>query len=337
MAFTFELDSRGYLKKRESFNLEYKQNFQLGDNILKYIKTLVGMANNKGGQIIFGVQNSPHIPTGMTNMKLHEIDPKEIDSRIREYFAPGIKWNVAFQDFQGKPFGMVSVEEASAKPIVCKKNKLEVLREGAIYYRYRGETKEIEYPELNRILEDEREKERILWMKHIERISMVGPRNVHILDRYNGEISYGDKKVLLDKSLIDQLTFIREGHFTEKEGEGCPTLKLVGTIEGLIDVDNAAIDPNAMYPLTTKELQVKLGLNSYQMQAIIFCLDLKNKPKRHTEIKQGTKSNPIHKYSNSVFDVIQKLMEQRGRDSYIQECIHKYKRRPVEKKNKKRR
>ena len=98
MAFTFELDSRGYLKKRESFNLEYKQNFQLGDNLLKYIKTLVGMANNKGGQIIFGVQNSPHIPTGMTNMKLHEIDPKEIDSKIREYFAPGIRWNVAFQE-----------------------------------------------------------------------------------------------------------------------------------------------------------------------------------------------------------------------------------------------
>jgi hypothetical protein len=270
-------------------------------------------------------------------MKLHEIDPKEIDSKIREYFAPGIRWNVAFQDFQGKPFGMLSVEEASAKPIVCKKNKLEVLREGAIYYRYRGETKEIEYPELNRILEDEREKERILWMKHIERISMVGPRNVHILDRYNGEITYGDKKVLMDKSLLDQLTFIREGHFTEKEGEGCPTLKLVGTIEGLIDVDNAVIDPNTMYPLTTKELQDKLGLNSYQIQAIIFCLDLKNKPKRHTEIKQGTKSNPIHKYSNSVFDVIQKLMEQRGRDSYIQECVQKYKSRPIEKKDKKRR
>ena len=42
MAFTFELDIKGYLKKRESFNLEYKQNFQLGDNLLKYIKTLVG-------------------------------------------------------------------------------------------------------------------------------------------------------------------------------------------------------------------------------------------------------------------------------------------------------
>ena len=88
MAFTFELDARGYLKKRESYNLEYKQNFQLGDNLLKYIKTLVGMANNKGGQIIFGVQDSPHVPLGMTNQRLNDLDPKDIDVKIREYFSP---------------------------------------------------------------------------------------------------------------------------------------------------------------------------------------------------------------------------------------------------------
>lgn len=331
MAFTFELDNKGYFKKRESYNLEYKQNFQLGDNLLKYIKTLVGMANNKGGQIIFGVQDSPHIPKGMTNNKLNETDPKDIDARIREFFSPEIRWNVAIQDFQGELFGMLSVEEATIKPIVCKKSKSDILREGAIYYRYRGETKEIEYPELNRILEKEREKERLLWIKHIEKISMVGPRNVHILDKYNGEISFGDRKVLLDKSLINQLTFIREGHFTEKEGEGCPTLKLVGTIEGLIDVDNAAIDPNAMYPLTTKQLQEAIGVNMHQMQAIIFCLDLKNKPKRHTEIQQGTKSNSIHKYSTSVIEVINNLMKQRGRDAFISECVGKYKNRPITK------
>ena len=337
MDFSFELDNRGYLKKRESINLEYKQNFQLGDNLLKYIKTLVGMANNKGGQIIFGVQDSPHKPIGMTNQKLHETDPKEIDSRIREYFSPEIKWNVVVQEFHGAYFGVLSVEEANVKPIVCKKNKSDILREGAIYYRYRGETKEIEYPELVQILDKEREKERILWMKHIERISMVGPRNVHILDKYNGEISIGERKVLLDKSLIDQLTFIREGHFTEKEGEGYPTLKLVGTIEGLIDVDNAVIDPNAMYPLTTKELQLKLDVNSYEMQAIIFYLDLKNKPKRHTEIKQGTKSNSIHKYSTSVVDIVKKIMKQRGREAYINECIQKYKQRQIIRNTKKKR
>ena len=84
MAFSFETDSKGYLKKRESFNLEYKQNFQLGDNLLKYIKTLVGMANNKGGQIVFGIKDSPHILLGLSNNKLSETDPKVIDIKVRE-------------------------------------------------------------------------------------------------------------------------------------------------------------------------------------------------------------------------------------------------------------
>ena len=39
MQFLFDLDSKGYLKRRESAILEYKQNFQKGDNLLKYLKT----------------------------------------------------------------------------------------------------------------------------------------------------------------------------------------------------------------------------------------------------------------------------------------------------------
>lgn len=325
MAFTFELDNKGYLKKRESNNLEYKQNFQLGDTILKYIKTLVGMANNKGGQIIFGVQNRPHFPIGMSNSRMHDIDPKDIDTRIREYFSPEIKWSIGFQDFCGKSFGMLSVEESSIKPIVCKKTKNDILREGAIYYRYRGETKEIEYPELKNLLEKEKEKERLLWIQHIEKISMAGPQNIHILDKYTGEISYGDKKVLMDKSLLDKLAFIREGHFTECNGEGVPTLKLVGTIEGLVDVDNVMIDPNAMYPLTTSQLKEAIQVDKFQIAAIIYSLNLKNKSKHHTEIKQGNKSNPIHKYSASVVEIIQRMMQQKGRDVFINECTDKYK------------
>ena len=340
MQFLFDLDSKGYLKRRESAILEYKQNFQKGDNLLKYLKTLVGMANNKGGMIMFGIQDSPHIPLGMSNTRFQEIDPKEIDGRLREYFAPSIKWRsdiLELDDGSKKTFGFLIVEEAEEKPIVCKKSKDNILREGAIYYRYRGETKEIEYPELNSLLQCEREKERILWIKHIQKIALVGPRQINILDRYNGEISYGDKKVLIDKNLVDKLNFIQEGHFTEKEGEGLPTLKLVGTIDGLIDVDDAVIDTNAVYPLTTKELQIELNINSYQMQAIIYALDIKNKPKRHTEIYHGEKSNPIHKYSQSVITVVKSLFEKHGKDIFINDCVAKYKANLATKPKKKRR
>lgn len=343
MHFSFDTDSKGYLKKRESANLEYKQNFQKGDTLLKYLKTLVGMANNRGGFIMFGVQDSPHIPIGMASTKFQDTDPKDIDGKLREFFSPNIKWWSEIREvvIEGtkRCFGFLIVEEAEEKPIVCKKNKDGILREGAIYYRYRGETKEIEYPELKSLLDKEREKERILWIKHIQKIAIVGPRQINILDRYNGEISYGDKSVLLDKSLLDQLNFIQEGHFTEKEGEGLPTLKLIGSIDGLIDVNDSVIDTNAVYPLTTKELQKQLGLNSYQMQAIIYSLDLKNKPKRHTEIKHGEKAHPIHKYSQSCADVIKGLFEKQGKETFIQDCVEKYKifraSRPKEKRKRK--
>jgi len=61
------------------------------------------------------------------------------------------------------------------------------------------------------------------------------------------------------------------------------------------------------------------------MQAVIYSLDLKSKPKRHTLIMQGEKSNGIHKYSKSVVSVVQKLMEQRGKEAFLNECTEKYK------------
>lgn len=63
------------------------------------------MANNKGGQIVFGVLNSPHIPAGMTNNRFLEVDPKDIDSRIREYFAPSLRWRMDIQEFNDKNLG----------------------------------------------------------------------------------------------------------------------------------------------------------------------------------------------------------------------------------------
>lgn len=61
------------------------------------------------------------------------------------------------------------------------------------------------------------------------------------------------------------------------------------------------------------------------MQAIIYMFDLKNKPKRHTFIYQGAKSNPINKYSESVVTLINILMEQKGKENFLNECITKYK------------
>ena len=330
----FKLDEKGYIKNRESFNLEYKENFQKGDNLLKYIKTLVGMANNKGGFIFFGVKDSPHIPIGMTNDRFAEIDPKDIDRVIREYFSPSLDWNMDTYEVKHRKLGFIEVKECDGKPVVCTKNKSEILREGAIYYRYRGQTKEIEYPELKRLLDKEKEKERTLWMQHISTIAQIGPQNVHLLDGVKGEMNVNDKKIIIDKNLIDKINFIKEGHFTDKEGEGLPTLKLIGSIEGADIEDKLVISQDDPSLLTTKELQDKLHLNSYEIQAILFAFNVKKNPKFHTQIKTG-KSNIVHKYSPKLVDIFNRVLMKDNTLDDIKKKYEKYRKTKVRKNYKK--
>lgn len=321
MMFDFKIDNKGYIKHRESFDLEFKQSFQR-EEILKYIKTLVGMANNKGGQIVFGIQDTPHIPLGMTNTKFRDCDPKDIDSQIRDYFSCEIKWSSNVISFDGKDFGILTVEEQEEKPILCRKSKSGYLREGAVYYRYRGETKEIAYPELKKILDKEREKERLFWMHNIERIAMIGPRNVQILDTYKGEIEVGTQKILIDKGIIDKLKFIQEGHFTEREGVGFPTLRLIGDVHG-VDAESMIVKPDTLYPLTTSDLEERLHLNRYQIQAVLYSQKVKEKPKFHACIMHGGKKRiPIHKYSENLVEVLKRYLSIDGK---LQECIIQYK------------
>lgn len=322
MSFRFDIDNKGYIKKRESYNLEYKQNFQLGDNLVKYCKTLAGMANNKGGEIVFGIKDSPHEPIGMTNNRFREVDPKNIDITIREYFSQELKWSMNIVIYDNKEFGIITVEESEEKPVICRKNFKDILREGAIYYRYRGESKEIEFAELKKLLDKEREKERVLWIKHIERMSIIGPRNVHLLDSYKGELSVGNNKILIDKDLIEALHFIKEGNFTEKEGEGLPTLKLIGNVEG-IETSNIAAKPDVLYPLTTSDLQTRLSLNSHEIQAILYKLKIKTNSKYHAGISMGrNKEQIVHKYTESLIPVLERMMQ---RQSFLQECVEEYK------------
>lgn len=320
MRLKFEIDERGYLRKRESSDLEYKENFHRGDEILKYIKTLVGMANNKGGMIIFGVKDSPHIPVGMTNNKFVELDPRELETQIRLHFAPAINWGMDTAEYEGRLFGVLTIKEAETKPVVCCLSKNGIIREGAIYYRYRGETKEIGYPELRKLLDAEREKERILWISHIQKIATIGPANVELLDLYKGEITVNDRKVFIDKDLISKIKFIKEGHFVEKHEEGAPALKLVGDVEGVDMKSLTTINPNDIYVLRQSELQKELCLNQYEMQAIIHALHIKGKPKWHMAIDNGKVT--VQKYTKDLLEVLKRKL---AAPEFLADCLEIYK------------
>lgn len=293
MKCTFEINSKGFLKQRESFDLEFKQAFHFGDSLADYLRSIVGMANNKGGEIIFGVQDKPRKPIGLKNEKFENCDSNIINQFLSDYFSHEIAWYMETHEFNNLKFGRLWVDESNQKPIVCTKNYKNILREAAIYYRYRGETKEICYPELADILANEREKEKRLWLKHVEKIGQVGPQNINIIDTFSGEIHTGKGKILIDKSIADKLKFIKEGEFNERDG--APTLELVGEVTGIVDTSNIP-KMDSIYPYRFGDLKDKYGFNNFQFQAILWKLNVKGNPRYHSEISTS-KTSSTHKYT----------------------------------------
>ena len=317
MDFKFLINSKGHIRQRESTDLEFKESFHY-ESIPFYLRSIVGMANNKGGQIIFGIKNSPHIPEGLKSDKFIKCDPKEINEKILEYFSHDFDWQLNTLEYAGKQFGQIWVPEATSKPILCKKNNDKCkLREGAIYYRYRGETKEIAYPELYKLIESEKEKEKKLWMEHIQKITSVGPRNIHILDSYKGEMQVGERKILLDKSLLSKIKFIKEGKIVEKEG--APALIIKGEIEGVVD-NNQIMSSDELYPLLASDLINSLSLNQHEIKCLLWKFNIKGDKRYHNAIKTG-KNSVVNKYSKKVLEMFSRY---KTKENYIKDVCEEY-------------
>lgn len=298
--FEITINSKGYLIKRESYDLEFKQALHYGDSLHEYVRSLVGMSNNRGGRIVFGIKDSPRIPLGLSNDKFDNLDPTKLNAVILEYFSHDISYSIENLEWKGKCFGILKVNEAQVKPIICRKTHKKILREGAVYYRYRGETKEIRYFELSSLLNEEREKEKKLWIDHIQKIGDVGPSHVHILDTVSGEMEIGSQRVLIDSSVVDQIKFIRDGYFVESKG--APALKLIGDVTGVLNSDKI-IYAESRYPYTATQIQAECGINSYEFQAFNWKFKIKGDVKYHTIVSAGRMSE-INKYSKMVIDII---------------------------------
>jgi len=231
--FTISSKYPDRINSRESSNLEFKESFNWC-TASEYSRITVAFANTKGGYIVFGVANKPHKLIGLGKRSLtsfDEIDHGKVSGFFDEFFAPEIHWDVHIHEVVGKSFGIVYIYESLEKPVVCKKNSGNELKEGDIYYRYRGQTTRIKYPELQAIFDSRRKDEQSFWLKHLAKIARIGVRGAGIFDLQTGEISGTNGSFLIDEALLSQLCFIKEGEFSEVKGK--PTLKLIGQVESL--------------------------------------------------------------------------------------------------------
>ncbi|MBI5589378.1 MAG: ATP-binding protein [Deltaproteobacteria bacterium] len=216
---------------RECGWLEFKESFGWA-SIANYLRSCAAFANVKGGYIVFGIANRPHILKGLKdkNLEAFEIlDPEQMTKHFNDHFAPEIEWDIFQYELNGKAYGLIYVHECKNKPVVCCKDAGKELKEGDIYYRYRGRTERIKYPELRTILEATREQEQKLWMRHLVNIARIGVQDAGIFDLQTGQVTGSGGSFLIDESLLSQLSFIKEGEFSVVKGK--PALKLIGNVQ----------------------------------------------------------------------------------------------------------
>lgn len=222
--FRLDPDDSDRLITRESGTLEFKKNFGFA-SLSQYARTIAAFANAAGGYIVFGVGNNPRTLDGMTNDRFEQLDPEKLTDYLNERFSPEIRWSAHLYKIGKKSFGIIHVESSEEKPVIAKADA-DPIKDGEIYYRYRGRTETIKYPELRRIIDGQRRKEQELWLRHIRSIAQIGVSQAGVFDPTVGTVSAAQGTFVIDRAVLPRLKFIREGDFREKEG--APTLRLVG-------------------------------------------------------------------------------------------------------------
>ena len=227
------------LEDGESEELEFKEQFSL-HSLPDYYKSFAGFANNQGGYLIYGVQDSPRVPVGLSERSLDQfknIDPQRITGDLLDIFSASIQWEPAEVVTDGKIYGIFKIHEAPKKPIMAKKNygRNQPIKADEIYYRYNGRTQKIQYAELEAIIQGRIQKIVDQWMDLMSKIARIGPQNVALLDTGKRSLETGDNAILtIDEELFDKIKFIKEGDFSTSEG--AETLKIVGDVVPIVEV-----------------------------------------------------------------------------------------------------
>lgn len=278
----------GSLFHREQKDLEFKESFNL-KGLAEYFRDFAAFANNSGGYIIFGVTNSPRRLIGLSQKSIEQfekIDEETISGFINQHFAPYIDWEMDIIELRNMKFGIFYAFTSESKPVICKKgDDRQTLKNGEIYYRYAGRTEVIQFSELNYIIESRVKRNNEQWIKKIKRIGEIGPSNVGLLDTVSGIVEGNNGTLLIDKDLVKEISFIKEGEFSEKHG--AKTLKLVGSVQPIDTVNIARVVRRRMlddYPYSYTKLEkiVKGRDNKMRtdiIQSIIKENDLKNDPR----------------------------------------------------------
>ncbi len=218
-----------HVRAGETDRVECKLNYSVSG---KVIRAIAGLANNRGGHILFGVKDGANTADGMTDDKFETLDPSMLNSHLVSFLDPVPRVARVSIVIGGKKIGVLYVEKHERAPVIALKSMGTDLREGAVYFRYVGETRQIKPGELRAIIE---EREARAVAEFSRRMTRVASGAGATIDLDTGEVFGRTGSFVIDKELLPSIQFVREGDFTQTKG--APTLRLVGDVQPITAAD----------------------------------------------------------------------------------------------------
>lgn len=297
------LDSRGYVKSRESTKLDFKESFNWQNNA-EYIRTMAAFANNQGGFLVFGIKDSPREVIGLQGQAFENLTSEKISEFAKSTLSHTLSYEFETLEVDNKKIGWIYTRQSQIKPVICTRTIGSDLKDGVIYFRNGARSEPIRSTELQKIIDDQRDAEAKRWMNLVKQAGTVGIENAAILSLTDGIVSAPGGRVIIDESIMKDLRYIKEGEFNEKAG--APTLKIIGEVEASsARVVERNIDPEIKYQLTTKQLGKELGFPSKSAMANALAL-IKYFNLQSDEYMYSFKAGKVtyKKYSREVLNIL---------------------------------
>jgi hypothetical protein len=218
----------------ETDRTECKAGFRLQpeERFSKALRAIAGLANNKGGYLLFGVTDATFQADGLPDDVFTRSDISLINRILVGALDPVPHVTKGLIELGGKQVGVLYVEKHDHRPVVAIKNVGQDVKEGGIYFRYVGETRLIKPGELRQIIAAREQRAVAEFSARMNRVA-IGKEATIDLD--SGEVAGTSGKFLIDKSLLPSIQFVREGEFDEKKG--APALRLIGDVEPVSEVE----------------------------------------------------------------------------------------------------
>lgn len=227
--FEQHADGSWRLRDGETTQQECKETFN-PKKMTPIIKAIAALANNKGGYVFIGVEDTDCKVVGLADDTFQNTDIVQISQKVKTFLTPTPDFIKLTVEIGGMNVGVIYVEKYPQPPIIVSRDG-DGLESGAILFRSPGQSAKISAGDLLILLRERDQASQSKLLSSAQRVADIGLQNSLIVDTREGTIEADDTKVMIDRDLADQLEFIREGEF--EEVEGAPALRLIGDVRAI--------------------------------------------------------------------------------------------------------